>query len=235
MFLLKLTVLVVLSDLLKCGFVPNEEESIWEPVQIITWLGVILITIDGTIKATDERIQKSNAGLVDLKTCPPPRKIHVRNVASVTGQIISLSSCVGPIARIMTRFLFLVVSLAQSWDNEVFLSDDSLSEIIFRKNNMVPLNGKVYWSPHSLPVKATYSDAFNLACGAFIENSNLMFRQNWSPEESAQSSTWRELKAISLAVEAFANHFSGCKVIWYTNSQSVESIIVNGSRKAELR
>ena len=98
---------MVHSDLLKSGFVPNEEQSLWEPVQIITWLGVILNTIDGTIKATEERIQRLNAGLFDLSSSrPPPRKVHVRNVASVTGQIISLHSCVSPVARIMTRFLF---------------------------------------------------------------------------------------------------------------------------------
>ena len=34
--LLKLTVLVVRSDLLKSGFFPNEEKSLEEPVQVIT-------------------------------------------------------------------------------------------------------------------------------------------------------------------------------------------------------
>ena len=185
----KVNSLVVHSDLLKSGFVPNEEKSLWEPVQIIIWLGGILNTIDGTIKATDERIQKLTAALVDLSSRPPPRKVHVRSFASVTGQIISLSSCVGLVARLMTRFLFSVFNSAHSWDNKVFLSDDSLSEIIFWKNNGVPLNRKVYWSTHSLPVKVTYSDTSNSACGAFVENSNLVFHQNWSPEESAQSST----------------------------------------------
>ena len=52
----KVNSLVVHSDLLKSGFVPNEEKSLWEPVQVITWLGVVLDTIDGTIKATEERI-----------------------------------------------------------------------------------------------------------------------------------------------------------------------------------
>ena len=118
--------------------------------------------------------------------------MHVRNVASVTGQIIFLSSCVNSVAPIMTGFLFSVMNSARSWDNDVFLSDDSLSEINIWKNNVVSLNGKVCWSPQSLPVKVTFSDASNSACGAFVENSNLVFHQNWSPAESAQSSTWRE-------------------------------------------
>ena len=88
----KVNSLVVHSDLLKSGFVPNEEKSLWEPLQVITWLGVILDTIDGTIKATDERIEKLNAGFIELHPCQPTRKVHVKGVAIVTGQIIFLSS-----------------------------------------------------------------------------------------------------------------------------------------------
>ena len=142
MFLLKLTVSVLHSDLLKSGFVPNEGKSLWEPVQIITWLGMIFNTIDGTVKANNERIEKLNAGLVELSSYPPPCKVHVINVTSVTGQIISLSSCVGSVARIMTRFLFSVMNSARSWDNDVFLSGDSHSEINFWKNNVVSLKWK---------------------------------------------------------------------------------------------
>ena len=108
------------TDLLKFGFVPNEVKSLWEPVQVITWLGVVLDTTDGTIKATDERIEKLNAGLVELVSCQPPQKVHVKRVATVTGQITSLSPCVGYVARIMTRFLFSVVNSARSWESEVF-------------------------------------------------------------------------------------------------------------------
>ena len=111
--------------------------------------------------------------------------------------IISLSSCVGSVARIMTRFLFLVVKSARSRESEVFLSDDFLSEISFWKNNVVSFNSKVCWSVHSLP---SFSDASNSACGAFVKNSNLVFYQKWFPVERAQSSTWRELKAVCIAL-----------------------------------
>ena len=57
-------------------------------------------------------------------------------VAIVTGQIVSLSPCVGSFARIMTRFLFLVVNSACSWESEVFLSDDPLSEISFLEEQL---------------------------------------------------------------------------------------------------
>ena len=215
----KINSLVVHSDLLKSGFVPNEDKSQWEPIQIITWLGVILNTIEGSIKATDERIAKLSYDLEILSTHQHPTRVHVKRVASIAGQIISLSSCVGPVARIMTRFLFSVISSAVSWDCEVLLTQDAISEIDFWRHNVHALNGKVYWGAKSLPAKITFSDASDSACGAFVQlqpGVELVSHQNWSIAESAQSSTWRELKAVCLALEAFATHLSGSKVVWYS-------------------
>ena len=50
--------MTVHADLLKFGFGTNEEKSIWEPVQIITWLGTVLDTNEGFISVTEERISK---------------------------------------------------------------------------------------------------------------------------------------------------------------------------------
>ena len=235
----KIHSLAVHSDLLKSGFVPNQEKSVWEPVQVITWLGVVLNTIDGSVQATDERIAKLTSDLGSPQTLSSRQslcKVHVKRVASVAGQIISLSSCVGPVTRIMTRHLFSVVNSAFSWDSKVFLSHDSISEIDFWANNVNSLNGRVYWGVQSLPARASFSDASDSACGAFVESdSELVFHQNWSPEETVQSSTWRELKAVCLGLEAFADLLSNTRVIWYSDNQNVASILLNGSRKLDLQ
>ena len=235
----KISSLTVHSDLLKSGFVPNQEKSLWEPVQIITWLGVILNTIEGTVKATAERIAKLSSDLVFLQSLSSQqslRQVHVKSVASLAGQIISLSSCVGSVARIMTRHLFSVVNSALSWDSEVFLSDDAVAEINFWAANVDSLNGRVYWRAQTLPVKVSFSDASDSACGAFVESDpELVFHQNWSPEEKVLSSTWRELKAVCLALESFADRLSDTKVIWYSDNQNVESVLLNGSKKLDLQ
>ena len=43
----KINILMIHVDLLKFGFVINEEKSIWERVQIITWLGTVSDTNQG--------------------------------------------------------------------------------------------------------------------------------------------------------------------------------------------
>ena len=43
----KVNSLVVHSDMFMSGFFPNEKKSLWEPVQVMTWLVVTLNTIAG--------------------------------------------------------------------------------------------------------------------------------------------------------------------------------------------
>ena len=82
----------------------------------------------------------------------------------------------------------------------------------------------------------TFSDAFDLACGAFVESdSELVFHQNWCPTESLQSSTWRELKAVGIALQAFAASSSDSKAIWYSDDKNVASILLNISKKSDLQ
>ena len=37
----KINSLIVRADLPRYGFLINEEKSLWEPVQVITWLGTL--------------------------------------------------------------------------------------------------------------------------------------------------------------------------------------------------
>ena len=43
----------VKGDLLKCGFVINEEKSLWEPMHINSWLGIVLNSRCNRISVTE--------------------------------------------------------------------------------------------------------------------------------------------------------------------------------------
>ena len=106
-------------------------------------LGVVLYTIDGSLQATDERIVKLSSDLGSLLVLSSQHsvcKIHVKSVTSITGQIISLSPCVGSFTRIMTRHLFSAVDSVFFLGWRDLLSDDSISEITFWDNNVDSLN-----------------------------------------------------------------------------------------------
>ena len=47
--------LTIHADLLKSDFIRKKEKSLWEPIQIISWLRVLLKTANGSIRAMDEQ------------------------------------------------------------------------------------------------------------------------------------------------------------------------------------
>ena len=49
----------VRSDIHLAGFITNSEKSIWEPTQIITWLGLVWNSTLGTISSTPRRVKVS--------------------------------------------------------------------------------------------------------------------------------------------------------------------------------
>ena len=81
-----------------------------------------------------------------------------------------------------------MVNSAFSWDSEVFLSVDSISEINLWTNKVDSPNCSVYWEVLTLPVKVSSSDASD-SCGAFFRSDSellfffcpIFFCQNWSP------------------------------------------------------
>lgn len=230
----KINSLTVHADLLKFGFVINEGKSIWEPVQIITWLGTVLDTNQGFISVTEQRISKLKAN-IDSVLKGDSMIVNVRNLATVVGQIISLTPCVGGVTRIMTRSLYAVVNTKVSWDSTVVLTKEACRELVFWSQNVDSLNCRCPWLPLSQPAKLVYSDASDYACGSFIHSEGKIFQQNWSPVERNNSSTWRELKAVELALISFAPSLLGKQVAWFTDNTNVVSIVHSGSKVTELQ
>ena len=230
----KIASLQVHADLLKSGFLPNETKCVWEPTQVITWLGAVLNTSTSEISATAKRITSLQEDLATLLAIPS--SCHpVRKLASVCGEIISLGPCVGNVSRRMSRNLFAVINTVPTWNSYVRLSSEALAELVFWKSNAASLNGIPIWPVRHKPSKIVYSDASGSACGSFIEFEGKMFHQNWSDFEKAQSSTFRELLAVSLSVKAFVESLRAQTVTWFTDNQNVVRIVNSGSKTPALQ
>jgi len=110
-----------------------------------------------------------------------------------------------------------------------------MQEILFWKHNAPFLNGRPAWVTETKPTKIVYSDDSDRACGSFVQSEGKFHRQNWSPEESAKSSTWREVKAVQLALESFSNELSAQQVAWFTDNANVVIIVNQGSKVKDLQ
>ena len=127
--------MTVRTDLTRYGFVINEEKSLWEPVQVITCLGTIFDTYQGLISVTERRVSKLKSS-IDLLRKDDCKILKVRDVASVVGQVRSLTPCVGSVARIMTYALYTVVNQKQSRNSKVELSKEAFDKLTFWIDNV---------------------------------------------------------------------------------------------------
>ena len=55
----RIKALAVRRDLYNAGFVVNEDKLVWEPTQVLDWLGIIWNSALGTLKIVERRIVKT--------------------------------------------------------------------------------------------------------------------------------------------------------------------------------
>ena len=189
----------VRSDIRLAGFITNSEKSIWEPTQIITWLGLVWNSTLGTISITPRRVQ----GIVDCVAFIEAQKctISARQLSSFVGKVMSTCPVTGNLPRITTRHCQMTIAIGEHWDTPMILDEYCKDEIVFWKNNIHLCNFKNCFVFRK-PQKVTFSDASNIACGAvsYINDGELVCHKMWTQDERSRSSTWRELSAIEFSL-----------------------------------
>ena len=222
--------LTIRQDLAQSGLVINEEKSVFDPRQIVAWLGFILDLCQGNISIPEHRIEKLRESLRKVSPCTT-----VRQIASIVGQIVSMSLGLGPIARLMTRSLYTIINHRITWNDKVLWTKEAGGEIKFWEDNIESLNGKEMRYKAGA-VRLVYSDASNTGYGGYtVGIGSTVAQGQWSESESQTSSTWRELEAINRILQAYSKTLQGETVKWLTDNQNVVRIIEHGSRKPLLQ
>ena len=94
----------VRQDLISAGVVPNEEKSLWDPVQMLEWLGLGLIWnfAEGSVATSHSRITNFTTALQKFSDNLP--FVSPRFIASIVGKIISMSPVIGNVTFNFTIF-----------------------------------------------------------------------------------------------------------------------------------
>ena len=130
----------VSADLYNAGFVINKEKSVWEPTQLLHWLGVTWNSAQGTLEIVERRIVKITNTIDHIIVAD--LEVSARVLASFTDQIISTGPVVGNFGRIMTRHCALSTLCKDNWDSVFRLDDYCKEELYFWKDNMVNINAR---------------------------------------------------------------------------------------------
>ena len=222
----------VRKDLASAGFTCNDEKSNWEPVQNLVFLGTVLDFESGLISIPEERILKPKSS---IDSCLQDNFISTRGLASITGQIISMSCAVGNVTRLLTRNCYAAIEQRTSWDQLLFVSPEIRNELSFWQSNIDSINGKPM-SPKSSAVGVVYSDASDTGFGGyFVQCGQDLVSGTWSDEEMRTSSTLREILAVKFVLLSLLDQLSGLTVKWFTDNQNVPRIVSSGSSKGHLQ
>ena len=178
----------------------------------------------------------SNAGFVanSIKSLWEPTKLLVwlgLNWDLVSGSI-SITD------RRISNFIALIDKFLQSAPHVTARDCASITGHIMSmspvwKNNIVSLNSRSI-VPYQAPFLLSFSDASNVACGAYLVGTEEVSHRMWSSSEAEKSSTWRELKAVHFALTSFKNSAQGKSVKWHSDNQGAVRIVDIESPNAEL-
>ena len=220
------------ADLGDAGFVLNMVKSKLDPHQVGDWLGFIIDLTLGCFRVPEEKIERLKDSALGITH---PSRVPIRAVASIVGQIMSMSLALGPIARLRTRALYAVINRYSSWYAWVALTEDAKEELSFWQNNIVALNGQPIWFK-SGATRIVFSDASDSGYGGYsVEVGPQFVHGTWSEHEAQLSSTWRELKAVYQVLCSLAPKLKGHIVKWFTDNQNVTRIVQSGSKKPHLQ
>ncbi|CAC5414329.1 unnamed protein product [Mytilus coruscus] len=221
-------------SLIDAGFLINEEKSVFKPVTELECLGKVWNSKEYKSSITQRRVDDLISSLNVIFAKFP--FVTARSLAQVVGRIISMTPVIENVARIMSKFCYMEIESRIGWDIHItgYKPVEVLSELKFWLENVTMINYRKL-SHYSKSSAVIYSDASNIAAGAYtVELENKIFHKMWTCSETVQNSTWRELKAIELALFSFKDSFTGKTIKWFTDNQNCVKIVNSGSMKENL-
>ena len=92
------------------GFVINVEKSHLEPVNAGPWLGLFIYRPEerNMFYVPEEKVLRLKSAIACILDC---NVIGARKLASIVGQVISMSLAIGSIARLRTRCVYIIFSM----------------------------------------------------------------------------------------------------------------------------
>ena len=133
---------LVKQSLVDAGLLINEEKSMFVPTQKLDWLGILWDSQIFSLSVPDRRISDLSCLITHIIDLFPV--FNARELAQVTGKVISLSPVVGNLTRLMARHCYMSIETRSCWDTNLFLvyPSEILRELYFWKDNAKSVNCK---------------------------------------------------------------------------------------------
>lgn len=256
-------VALVRATLDAAGFLVNEAKSSWSPSpRTEAYLGFTIDVETGRLGIKVSRVVKLATRLRALRRRTQPTR---RQVASIAGQLASMSVVLGVVVRLRTRSLYELVGDIQDrrgWDRRVEWTPHAWSEVKFWRRFVASTAMSVdtdLWPVDSVPTLTLSTDASDRALGMVLTpfvapdlpsyassvdsghvvgpvvGSRMTSFLPLTEEEMVTSSTVRELRALSVALASFPAQLQSRVVLWRVDNAAAAIIVLKGSRRSHLQ
>ena len=202
-------IMILKSILENLGFLINMEKSIFVPVQIIEFLGIIVDSTTMRFLLPDEKVA------VIQKECRHLVSSQVTSLSQLSHIIGKLTSCKTAVLQAPLHYwgiqhLKNSNTLPQVVNNvDIPLDPHALEDLRWWVDNLSLANGRPI--RNSLPHLMIQSDASNSGWGAV--SNGVDTRGTWTREESNLHINCKELLAASFAVKAFTKELQNVHVL----------------------
>lgn len=197
---------LVLNTLEDLGLHVNYEKSSLQPSQQLDYLGY---SIDTSGQYPVVRAQKNRVIRIkrQIRSVLKQGKASARVIAKVAGLCVSVAWAVSP-GKLFLRHLYGLLTTKSSWSDLLYLNSNCIQELEWWLNAIDEWNFREV-RPRPIDVQLE-TDASHLGWGARI--GELEAKGDWNKRVACQSSNYRELLAILLALIAFKSVLKGLHV-----------------------
>ena len=230
--------LKVKKDLENLGLVTSVEKCQWQPVQKFEWCGFFWDLVEFRVRITEvkkERIKSMAAKLLGQSL------VSARELAALSGLIISCAPATGRNARFYTRFSVgwcqALVDL-HSWEAKDVLSEEVREELKFWKERLDEFDSQLI--RHSAGVFEYYvcSDSGEFFIGGTVtykgkEQIQKRFQISLEKWERKCSSTYRELRSIECGLRLIGPEVRGQVVRYGNDNYAACKVVEFGSTKKD--
>ena len=199
---------MVVSLLSSLGFVVNKEKSVFEPTQVLEFLGFQVSSVEMSLSLPGEKIRSIKKECQHLLNNPT---VEVRVLSRLLGKLSASIQAVFP-APLHYQSLLKAKNLAlkqnQSYETLLSLDQVAIQELIWWRDHLSAWNGKsLLKKPDSLIIE---TDASNLGWGATCNG--IRTGGLWSHQERLHHINCLELMAGGFSIKSFCKNKASIQV-----------------------
>ena len=207
----------------KLGLARNPEKGQWEPVQTLTHLGLEIDTTTYELRAPADKLTNISRLAHDQKPARNRRWVPAKVLAAFAGKCQFLYLAIAP-ARFYLRELHNVVATKSSWSGRVKLTKQLIRDLGWWRGVPQEANGRPIF--RAVETAYLHVDSSTYGWGAVL-NDHDEARGFWYQPDRSLHITFKELKAVRLAVESFLPQLRHRNVLLHEDNQAVVAVLTH--------